>query len=134
MIQGKAATLAADHLVTIRDKKDERLLKEARALAFHQTVAQLLFMSTKGSRDIQTVIAVLTTRVKVPDKDDWGKLKRVLKHLNGTSYLKLKMSLDDLGLLKCYVDGSHNMHWDCKGHGEAMFMLGKEATSSYSRN
>jgi hypothetical protein len=36
-------------------------------------------------------------------------------------------------LLKWYVDASHNVHWDCRGHGGAMFTLGKGATSSYSR-
>ncbi len=78
-------------------------------------------------------MAFLTTRVKNPEKDNWGKLKRVLKYLNGTRYLKLKLSMDSLTMLKWYVDGSHNMHWDCKGHGGAMFTLGKGATSSYSR-
>jgi hypothetical protein len=38
-----------------------------------------------------------------------------------------------MGMLKWYVDGSHNIHWDCKGHGGAVFTLGKGATSSYSR-
>ncbi len=36
-------------------------------------------------------------------------------------------------MLKWYVDGSHNVHWDCKGHGGAVFTLGKGATSSYLR-
>jgi hypothetical protein len=72
-------------------------------------------------------------RVKSPDEDDWGKLKQVLKYLNGTKYLKLNLSVDDLGFLKWYADASHNVHWDCNGHGGAMFTLGKEATSSYSR-
>jgi hypothetical protein len=57
----------------------------------------------------------------------------VLKYLNGTRYLKLKISVEDLGILKWYVDGSHNTHWDCKGHGGAMFTMGKGATSSYLR-
>ena len=38
-----------------------------------------------------------------------------------------------MGMLKWYVDGSHNVHWDCKGHGGAIFTLGKGAISSYSR-
>jgi hypothetical protein len=57
----------------------------------------------------------------------------VLKYLNGTKYLRLNLSVDDLGLLKWYVDTSHNVYWDCRGHGEAMFTLGKGATSNYSR-
>jgi len=71
--------------------------------------------------------------VKDPDEDNWGKLKRVLKYLNGTKYLKLKLTVDNLRVLKWYVDGSHNVHWDCKGHAGAMFTLGDGAVSSYSR-
>jgi len=62
-----------------------------------------------------------------------GKVETGLKYLNGTKYLRLKISVEDLGILKWYVDGSHNTHWDCKGHGGAMFTMGKGATSSYSR-
>ena len=110
MITGKAAMPAADHLFTVRDRKEGRALKEERALVFHHTVAQLLFMSTRARCNIQMAVAFLMTRVTSPDKDDWGKLKRVLKYLNGTKYLKLKLSVDYLGLLKWYVDGSHNVH------------------------
>ncbi len=102
-------------------------------MAFHHTVAQFLFMATRARRDIQTAVAFLTTRVKSPDEDDWGKLKRVLKYLNRTKYLKLRLTVDSLAVLKWYVDGSHNVHWDCKGHGGAMFLLGQGATLSYLR-
>ncbi len=90
-------------------------------------------MATRARQDIQMAIAFLTRRVKNPDKDNWGKLKQLLKHLNGTRYLKLKLCVDNLGILKWYVDGSHNVHWDCKGHGGAVLKLGKGATTSYSR-
>ncbi len=78
-------------------------------------------------------MAFLATRVKSPDEDNWGELKRVLKYLNGTKLLKLNLSVDNLGVLKWFVDGSHNLHWDCKGHGGAIFTMGKGATLSYSR-
>jgi len=133
LISGKSPTPAADHLFNIRDAKDTKPLEEERALAFHHTVEQLLFMATRARRDIQTAVAFLTTRVKDPDEDDWGKLKRVLKYLNGTKYLTLNLSVENLGVLKWFVDGSHNVHWDCKGHGGAMFTMGKGATTSYSR-
>jgi hypothetical protein len=102
-------------------------------MAFHHTTAQLLFIARRAQRDVQTTVAFLTTRVKSPDKDDWGKLKRVLRYLNGTNYLKLSISMNDLRILKWYVDGAHNVHWDCKGHTGAMFTLGEGAVSSYSR-
>ncbi len=113
MITGKAAMPAADHLFTLKDEKEARALKEERALVFHHTVAQFLFMLTRTRHITQTAVAFLMTRVKSPDKDDWGKLKHVLKYLNRTKYLKLKLSVDNLGLLKWYVDGLHNVHWDC---------------------
>ncbi len=31
------------------------------------------------------------------------------------------------------MNGSHNVHWDCKGHVGAVFRMGKGATTSYSR-
>jgi hypothetical protein len=126
MISGKAAKPAGDHLFQIREEKDAMPLEEKRSLAFHRTIAKLLFMATRARRDIQTAVAILTTQVKTLDEDDWGKLKWVLKYLNGTKYLKLNLSVNNLGLLKWYVGGSHNVHWDCMGHGGAMFTWKKE--------
>jgi hypothetical protein len=91
VIMGRAATPAADHLFNIRDKKEARVLEEERALAFHCTVAQLLFISTRARPDIQTAVAFLMTRVKSPDKDNWGKLKQVLKYLNGTKVFQVEV-------------------------------------------
>jgi hypothetical protein len=64
--------------------------------------------------------------VKSPDKDDWGKLMRVLKYLNGTKYLKLRLSVESVGMLKWYVDGSHNVRLVCRGHGGVLFSMGKD--------
>jgi hypothetical protein len=122
-VRGKAATLAVVHLFSVRDRSEARTLKEERALAFHHMVAQLLFMCTRARRDIQTAVAFQTTRVKEPVKDDWGRLKRVLKYLNRMKYLKLKLSVENLGMLKWYVDGSHKVHADCRGHGGAVFTM-----------
>ena len=113
-IVGRAATPAGERLFDIRDEKEVRPLEEECAIAFHHTTAQLLFMAAQARQDIQMAVAFLTTRVKSPDKDNWGKLKRVLKYLNGTKYLKLSISVENLGILKWYVDGSHCVHWDCK--------------------
>ena len=90
-------------------------------------------MATRARRDIQTAVAFLTTRVKNPGEDNWGKLKRELKYLDGMKFLKLTLTVENLGMLKWYVDGAHNIHWDCKGHGGAVFKLSKGATNSYSQ-
>ena len=91
-ITGVSATPATDKLFQVRD--DDRPLPEEQAVMFHHVTAQLLFASTRVRRDIQTTVAFLTTRVKKPGEDDWGKLKRVLKYLNGTRHLHLKLTVD----------------------------------------
>jgi hypothetical protein len=132
-ITGNVSTPAADHLFNVRGEGEARLLEEERALAFHHTVAQLIFMLTRARQDIQIVEVFLTTQVKMPDKDDWGKLKQVLQCVNGTKHLKLKLSVGDLEILKWYVDRLHNVHLDCKGNRGAMFTMGMGLTSSSPR-
>ena len=70
LITGKAATPAADHLFSVRDADEAKYLPEEKAIAFHHTTAQLLFLSLRARRDIQTAVSFLTTRVKKPDKDN----------------------------------------------------------------
>ncbi len=74
-ITTSCATLAADHLFTVCDEATAKFLPETQAQVFHHTVAQLLFLCKQTQRDIQTAVSFLTTRVKRPDKDNWGKLK-----------------------------------------------------------
>ena len=38
-----------------------------------------------------------------------------------------------MGVIKWFIDGSHNTNWDCKGHDGAMMVIGWGAISSYSR-
>jgi hypothetical protein len=45
VIMGSASTPAADHYFNMREEGEARLLEEERALAFHHTMVQLLFMS-----------------------------------------------------------------------------------------
>ncbi len=127
-ITGVSSTPAANHLSKIWESLE---LPETQAIAFHHTTAQLLFLS-RTQHDIQTAIAFLTTRVKAPDEDNWGKLKRVIKYLNGTKNLKLHLLAESLSIIQWYVDASHQTHKDCKGHTGAFLTLGAGATTSSS--
>ena len=130
-ITGVQSTPAADHLFSVRPDNESRPLPEEQARAFHHTTAQLLFLS-RVRRDIQTTIAFLTTRVKRPDEDDWGKLKRVLKYLSSTRHLTLSLFANSLTNIVWYVDASHQTHDDCKGHTGAILTLGRGAITSSS--
>ena len=110
LVKGKCATPAAEHLFKVQEASEARHLPKEQVIAFHHSVAQLLSLSTRGRRDIQVAVLFLTTWVKRPYEDDWGKLKRVMKYLNGTRKLKLTLSVESMGIIKWYIDGSHNAH------------------------
>jgi hypothetical protein len=130
-ITGTCTTLASDHLFKVRE--DRRKLSEELADAFHHTVYQLLFAENRVRRDIQTAVLFVTARVKAPDEDDWGKLVRVLKYINGMGYMKLILSADEMNFtVHCYVDGSHQIHEDCRGQVGCLMMMGKGAAISSS--
>jgi hypothetical protein len=93
-ITGVCATPASHYLFKVRENGTK--LNEELAEAFHHTVYQLLFAASRARRNIQTAVSFLTTRVKDPGKDDWGKLVRVLKYLNGTRFMKLILSADEM--------------------------------------
>ena len=79
-------------------------------------MAQLLYISGQLHWDLEKEVDFLTTRVKVPDEDDWGDLKQVRKYIKGTLGVKLNLRADSLSVIKWWVDASFSMHNDCRGH------------------
>ena len=71
---------------------------------------QMLFLSSIVIQDIHTSVAFLTNRVKQLDKDEWGKLKCVLRYIRGTHGLKLNLSVDDILVIKWWVEVSYATH------------------------
>ena len=118
-------TPAGERLFDVRDEKDRKRLTEADGDLFNRKVAQLLFLSTRARRDIRTAVAFLCTRVKDPDRDDWSKLKRVLRYLKRYRSLKLTLQADDLSLMHWWVDASFAVHADYKGHTGGVMSWGR---------
>ena len=125
-----APTPAQEFLFKVRPEDEAKKLPEKQAAQYHHVVAQLLFASTRVRRDIQTAVAFLTTRVKAPDEDDWGKLKRVLKYIKGTIGLRLILKASSLSVIKWWVDAAFAIHYDCRGHTGAMMSFGEGAVTS----
>ena len=86
---------------------------------------QLLYLSQRGRPDTRTAISFLNTRVHNPDNDDYKKLARVIKYLNATPDLVLRLSCEDSHGLRWWVDASYTVHPDMKGHTGATMSLGK---------
>jgi hypothetical protein len=99
---GTATLPAANHLFRIT--ADIPFLDEPTSDFFHATVAKLLFLCKRGRPDIQTAIAFLCTRVQQPTKHDYHKLVRVIKYLRQTSHLALRLSAENLNIIKWWVD------------------------------
>ena len=84
------------------------------------------YCSNCARHDIQTPTAFLTTHVKEPNENDWGKLHRVPKYMNGTCILFLTIMLDKIGVSKWSIDASYAIHNDCREHTEAMVTMEEE--------
>ena len=62
------------------------------------------------------MVSFITTRVRDPSKQDWKKLVHLFKYLRGTQDIPLILRADGSGILKWYVDASHGVHPNMRGH------------------
>jgi histone deacetylase 1/2 len=120
-VQGVSATPATDFLFNTRDAP---ALEPARKEEFHSLVAKALYMAKRCRPDVLLPISFLTTRVQKPDEDDWSKLWRVLKYLNGTQDLGIILRPKSSDSLSAYIDASYGVHVDGKSHSGMVVSLG----------
>jgi hypothetical protein len=128
---GTAATPARNHLFWV-NPTGTRLSEERRAL-LHSITAKLLFVSKRARPDAQVPISFLTSRVTKADVDDWGKLKRLLTYLHGTIDLPLTLSIDNLCVVKTWVDAAFATHHDMRSHTGGYITMGKGALYASSK-
>jgi hypothetical protein len=130
-MDGTATSPAADYLFKIVDGIET--LDETTSEFFHATVAKLLFLCKRGRPDTQTAIAFLCTRVQQPTRHDYNKLARVIKYLRNTRNLVLRLSADNLNIIKWWVDASYAVHHDMRSHTGGTMSMGTGAPYSTSR-
>jgi hypothetical protein len=129
-MKGMAVTPAHSKLFQVNpdcDKLDHKTMDW-----FHRTVARLLFASKRARPDLQTAVAYLCTRVACPDKDDYGKLKKLIEYLRESIYLPLILGWDESGVLTWSVDASFAVHMDMRSHTGMALTLGRGALISGS--
>ena len=120
VIHSTYATYAAEYLFTVQCKKERKILSEDQAQHFHQTVVQLVFVCMRDRLDIQPLVVFLAMRVRSPDEDSWGGLKRGLKYLKFTLYMKLYLRADYINMTIWWVYASYSTHWDHKSNTGAV--------------
>jgi hypothetical protein len=130
-MDGTSTTPASSHLFKIVEGVEP--LDDATSESFHATVAKLLFLCKRGRPDIQTGIAFLCTQVQHPTKHDLNKLTRVIKYLRHTADLVLRLSADNLNIIKWWVDASYGVHRDMRSHTGGTMSMGTGAVYSTSK-
>jgi hypothetical protein len=99
-------------------------LSEEKADIYHRVVMQLQYLTQRARPDLRTAVSFLCKRVQKPNEDDYKKLTRTMRYLQGTLYLKLRLSSDGSGHIKWWVDASFAVHADMKGHTGGTLSLG----------
>ena len=130
-MDGKAHLLHRRQNICLRLMKIVKYSTEA-ADHFHHVVAYLLFLCKRGRPDIQTGVALLTMRVKGPDKDNLQKLKRVIRYLRGSKDLVLTLECKDTTTITWWVDAAFTVNQDFKSHTGGMLLIGKGSLYSMS--
>lgn len=118
-----AATPAATHLFNVNPTAIK--LPEPNRKIFHSIVAKLLWVSKRARPDILVALSFLTSRVTKADDDDWKKLRRVLCYLHHTKHIAMTLSVDDLCVVKTWVDAAFAVHDDMKSHTGGYISMGK---------
>jgi hypothetical protein len=120
--KGTKSSAAPKNLFLVN--KECAKLKEDKAEAFHSIVCKILFATKRARPDTGTAISFLTQRTRQPDEDDWKKLTHLIKYLRGTPDLPLILRANGTGILKWWIDGSHGVHPNMRGHSGGGLSMG----------
>jgi hypothetical protein len=122
-VKGQANTPA---LGTLFETRKVEFLGYDKKKEFHSAVAQLPYIAKRTRPDILTAVSFLSTRVNQPDIDDWSKLERVLKYINGTRDLGIILKPNGKNMdINAYFDASYGVHEDGKSHSGLYIALGE---------
>ena len=111
-VSGTATSPAGNNMFNV---VENGFLSDSERRNFHTIVAKLLYIANRTRPDIMLAISYLTTRVRNPTQDDFVKLNRVLKYLNGSrDHVMYFRGAEDM--IECYVDAAFAQHQDGKSH------------------
>ena len=129
-LQEKSITPANKNLFKIN--KHSPPLSNLKREEFHTMVAKGLFVAKKARQELQPAIAFLCTRVQQPTKEDWGKLARMMRYLNGTQDKCLVLEYNGNKKGEWYVNAAFAVHADYRSHSGATFSIGKGSITAFS--
>jgi len=131
-ITGSSKVPASSDLFEIDESSP--LLLESQRRKFHSGVQKLLYIANRCRLDISVAVSFLTTRVSKATEQDMRKLIKVLRYLNSTRVLGLKLGGDKQGFIsvKVFADASYGVHADAKSHTGISITLGRGAVLTHN--
>jgi hypothetical protein len=119
-----AKTPAASDLFKIGDSE---LLSYEDKIKYHSETAKLLYLAKRIKPELLLAVSFLTTRVQHPTAHDFHKLKRAFRYVRHVKQVPLRMNFTSgqvMGHYDMYIDASHGIHDDMKGHSGVCMMYG----------
>jgi hypothetical protein len=130
MATGKKNTAAPEYLFKTTDSSCP--LDNDRKEMFHTITAKTLWLSQRTRTDVQLAVGFCCTRIQEPDEHDWKKLTHLMQYLRATRFIPLIIMSDGINTV-IYIDGSHAVHSNCKGHSGLFLTQGKGAMINVSK-
>ena len=121
-VSGTRASPAIERLFDVSEGSTP--LEGERADSFRSWTMRLFYLSQRVRPETLVVAGFLSTRMQKCTEEDWNKLERVMKYLNGTAGLGIVLRPHRELRVMAYVDASFGVHSDMKSHTGAMFTLG----------
>jgi hypothetical protein len=120
---GTKTSAAPDSLFKVGE--DCEKIAQAKAVGFHNLVANNFYATKRARPDTCTAITFLTRKVRELDKADWTKLVHLMRYIRGTHMIPLILSAKGSGILKWWVDASFAVHPNMRGHLGGGLSLGR---------
>ena len=114
---------ANKNLFTTYDGESDEL-NESRSEIFHSVTAKLLFIMKRARPDTETTVSYLMTRVSKGNEKDWDKLGRCLGFMKGSIDDERIIGADSLRNLHVWIDASHAVHANMRGHTGGTMSMG----------
>jgi hypothetical protein len=127
---GKKNTAAPEYLFKTTDESGA--IDSVRKELFHTITAKTLWLSQRSRTDVQLAVGFCCTRIQEPNEHDWKKLTHLMQYLRATRFIPLIIMSDGMNTI-IYIDGSHAVHSNCKGHSGLFLTQGKGAMINVSK-
>ena len=75
-----------------------------------------MYISKRARTDTSLSVVFLTTRVRAPDTNDWGKLSHLMEYLRADNDHPLVVGGKNEGLLMWYMEVSFTVHPNMRSH------------------